>query len=84
MRTLKSATQRNCRIANEFYTESGMRVLVDSEPAIFTLPSCLGYPKDYRVDLTMCKTISVIYDKTYECYVNVVVTEAGNTIYVDL
>lgn len=84
MRTLKSATQRNCRIANEFYTERDMRVLEDSEPAIFTLPRCLGYPRDYRVDLTMCKTISVIYDKTYECYVNVVVTEAGNTIYVDL
>lgn len=78
MKTLKSATQRNCRIASEFYTESDMRVLMDSEPAIFI------YPMDYRVDLTMCKTISVIYDKTYECYVNVVVTEAGNTIYVDL
>lgn len=84
MRTLKSATQSNCRIANEFYTESGMKALMDSEPAIFTLPSCLGYPRDYRVDLTMCKTINVIYDNTYECYVNVVVTEAGNRIYVDL
>ena len=84
MRTLKSVTQRNCRIANEFYTENDMRVLMDSDFAIFTIPSCLGYPRDYRVDLTMCKTISVIYDKTYECYVNVVVTEAANTIYVEL
>lgn len=84
MRTLKSAAQKNCRIANEFYSESDMRVLVDSEPAIFAIPRLSRDPNDYVVDLTMCKTVSVIYDKTYECYVNVVVTESGNTIYVYL
>lgn len=80
MRTLKSAEQRNCKICKWYYTEQDLRVLAEKEPfAVFLL-----HEGDYRVDLTMCKTISVIYDKTYECYVNVVVTEAGNTIYVDL
>lgn len=80
MRTLKSAEQRNCKIRTEYYTGQDLRVLAEKEPfAVFLL-----HEWDWRVDLTMCKTISVIYDKTHELYVNVVVTEAGNTIYVDL
>lgn len=84
MRTLKSAQQRNCVIAKEFYTDFDLNILLAEEPAAFYSEWKSMGIKHYRVDLTMCKTISVIYDKTYECYVNVVVTEAGNTIYVDL
>lgn len=38
----------------------------------------------YRVDLTLCKSISVIYNKEYGFYANVVVTENDNIIYVEL
>lgn len=39
---------------------------------------------EYRVDLTLCKSISVIYNKEYGFYANVVVTENDNLIYVEL
>lgn len=84
MRTLKSAQQRNCLIAKEFYTDYDLTILLAEEPAVFYSEWKSEGIKDYRVDLTMCKTISVIYDKTYALYVNVVVTESGRTIYVDL
>lgn len=84
MRTLKSAEQRNCLIAKEFYTDADLNILLAEDPSVFYSEWKSKGIKDYRVDLTMCKTISVIYDKTFELYVNVVVTEAGNTIYVDL
>lgn len=80
MRTLKSAEQRNCRIWKEYYTEQDLRVLAEKEPfAVFQL-----YEGEYRVDLTLCKSISVIYDKEYGFYANVVVTENDNIIYVEL
>lgn len=84
MRTLKSAQQRNCLVAKEFYTDYDLNILLAKEPAVFYSEWKSEGIKDYRVDLTMCKTISVIYDKIYELYVNVVVTNSGNTIYVDL
>ena len=80
MRTLKSAEQRNCKIWKEYYTEQDLRVLAEKEPfAAFLL-----HEGDWRVDLTLCKSISVIYDKEFGFYANVVVTENGNTIYVEL
>lgn len=80
MRTLKSAEQRFCLIWKEFYTEQALRVLTEIEPfAVFLL-----HEGDYRVDLTLCKSISVIYNKEYGFYANVVVTENGNIIYVKL
>lgn len=84
MRILKKTQQRNCGIATEFYTESDLRILQEKDPAVFSLMGVLHNPRYLRVDLTMCKTISVIYDRSYELYVNVVVTESGNRIYVDL
>lgn len=81
MRTLKSAEQRNCKIRKEFYTEIDMRILQEKEPyAVFTLND----GTDYRVALTLCRSISVIYDREYGFYTTVVVTENGNTIYVEL
>ena len=80
MRTLKSAEQRNCLIWKEYYTEQDLRVLAEKEPyAVFQFPEGV-----YRVDLTLCKTISVIYNKEYGFYANVVVTENDNIIYVEL
>lgn len=80
MRTLKSAEQRNCKIRTEYYTEHDLIVLAEKEPfAVFLL-----HEWDWRVDLTLCKNISVIYDKEYGCYANVVVTENDNIIYVEL
>ena len=80
MRTLKSAKQRTCLIWEEFYTEQALRVLEEIEPfAVFQ-----SHEGDYRVDLTLCKSISVIYNKEYGFYANVVVTENDNIIYVDL
>ena len=80
MRTLNSAEQRNCRIWKEYYTEQDLRVLAEKEPfAVFQL-----HEGEYRVDLTLCKSISVIYNKEYGFYANVVVTENDNIIYVEL
>ena len=80
MRTLKNAEQRNCLIWEEFYTEEDLRVLAEIEPfAVFQ-----SREGEYRVDLTLCKTISVIYNREYGVYANVVVTENDNIIYVEL
>lgn len=80
MRTLKSAEQTNCRIWKEYYTEQDLRVLAEKEPfAVFQL-----HEGEYRVDLTLCKSISVIYNKEYGFYANVVVTQNDNIIYVEL
>ena len=79
MRTLKSAEQRNCLIWKEYYTEQDLRVLAEKEPfAVFQLH------EEYRVNLTLCKSISVIYNKEFGFYANVVVTENDNIIYVEL
>lgn len=80
MRTLKSAEQRNCKICKWYYTEQDLRVLAEKEPfAVFLL-----HEGDWRVDLTLCKSISVIYNKELGCYANVVVTRNDNIIYVEL
>ena len=80
MRTLKSAEQRNCKIRTEYYTGNDLRVLAEKEPfAVFLL-----HEWDWRVDLTLCKSISVIYSGDYGCYANVVETRNGNIIYVEL
>lgn len=80
MRTLKSAEQRNCKILKEYYTEQDLRVLAEKEPfAVFLL-----HEGDWRVDLTLCKSISVIYNKEFGFYANVVVTKNDNIIYVEL
>ena len=80
MRTLKSAEQRNCKIRKECYTEQDLLVLAEKEPfAVFLL-----HVWDWRVDLTLCKSISVIYNKEFGFYANVVVTENDNIIYVEL
>ena len=80
MRTLKSAVQRTCKICKWYYTEQDLRVLAEIEPyAVLQL-----HEGEYRVDLTLCKTISVIYNKEYGLYANVVVTENNNIIYVEL
>ena len=80
MRTLKSAEQRNCKIRTEFYTGKDLQVLVEKEPfAVFLL-----HEWDWRVDLTLCTSISVIYNNEYGFYANVVVTENDNIIYVEL
>ena len=88
MKVLKNSRQRNVILRSDEYTESELYKMYKSG-IIFCLGSLnqeLEFENEYdidkfqhtfRVSLKMCKELKVIYNREYEFYENVAITNDG-------
>ena len=88
MKVLKNSRQRNVILRSDEYTESELFKMYKSG-IIFCLGSLnqeLEFENEYdidtfqhtfRVSLNMCKELKVIYNREYEFYENIAITNDG-------
>lgn len=96
MKVLNNVTTRNFVIDREFYTDKELFDMCkdglifsfdeDNFPCEKKFSSFfeIDYSTEFRVYTNKCKTINVVYDKFYDCYLNVVITNDNKKLYVKL
>ena len=94
MKVLKNAKQKNVVVYREFYTIEEINKYLDSH-VFFTLnekfeasyehvTSSILEGREVRIFLKNVKELKVIYDREFQCYINVAVLNNGNNIYIEL